>query len=57
MNSWSRECTMLDSWFDAKSKELDAAEKQFDRDLITGKKLHSEKVKRWKAVMARLLHL
>jgi len=57
MNSWSKECTMLDSWFDAKSKELDAAEKQFDRDLITGKKLHSEKVKRWKAVMARLLHL
>lgn len=29
---------MLDSWFDAKSKELDKAEKKQKKDLITGAK-------------------
>lgn len=29
---------MLDSWFDAKSKELDKAEKEQKKDLITGAK-------------------
>ncbi len=29
---------MLDEWFDAKSKELDAAEKSQNKDLITGEK-------------------
>jgi len=31
-------CTLLDSWFDAKSKELDEAEKKEKKDLITGEK-------------------
>ena len=31
-------CTLLDSWFDAKSKELDKAEKKQKKDLITGVK-------------------
>ena len=31
-------CTLLDSWFDAKSKELNEAEKQQGKDLITGEK-------------------
>ena len=31
-------CTFLDSWFDAKSKELDKAEKEQKKDLITGVK-------------------
>jgi len=31
-------CTFLDSWFDAKSKELDKAEKEQKKDLITGEK-------------------
>jgi hypothetical protein len=29
---------MLDAWFDAKSKDLDRAEKQQKKDLITGEK-------------------
>ena len=29
---------MLDAWFDAKSKELDKAEKKQKKDLITGEK-------------------
>ena len=29
---------MLDSWFDAKSKDLDKAEKEQKKDLITGEK-------------------
>ncbi len=29
---------MLDTWFDAKSKELDKAEKEQKKDLITGGK-------------------
>ena len=31
-------CTLLDTWFDAKSKELDVAENQQGKDLITGEK-------------------
>jgi hypothetical protein len=31
-------CVLLDSWLDAKSKELDAAEKKQEKDLITGQK-------------------
>jgi len=31
-------CKMLDSWFDAKSKDLDKAEKEQKKDLITGEK-------------------
>tara|TARA_R100000482_G_scaffold66971_1_gene25022 strand:- start:1668 stop:1784 length:117 start_codon:yes stop_codon:yes gene_type:complete len=31
-------CTLLDTWFDAKSKELDKAEKELKKDLITGGK-------------------
>tara|TARA_R100001198_G_C5074181_1_gene118871 strand:- start:391 stop:498 length:108 start_codon:yes stop_codon:yes gene_type:complete len=31
-------CVLLDSWFDAKSKELDKAEKEQKKDLITGQK-------------------
>ena len=31
-------CNLLNTWFDAKSKELDKAEKQKKRDLITGEK-------------------
>jgi len=31
-------CTLLDTWFDAKSKELDKAEKEKKKDLITGEK-------------------
>jgi len=31
-------CKMLDTWFDAKSKELDLAEKKQNKDLITGEK-------------------
>jgi len=29
---------MLDAWFDAKSKQLDLAEKKESKDLITGEK-------------------
>jgi len=31
-------CVLLDSWLDAKSKELDVAEKKQEKDLITGQK-------------------
>tara|TARA_Y100001938_G_C7984932_1_gene376395 strand:- start:39 stop:146 length:108 start_codon:yes stop_codon:yes gene_type:complete len=31
-------CTLLDQWFDVKSKELDKAEKLNGKDLITGEK-------------------
>jgi len=31
-------CTLLDSWFDAKSKQLDKEEKELKKDLITGDK-------------------
>jgi len=31
-------CKLLDTWFDAKSKELDKAEKEKKKDLITGEK-------------------
>ena len=31
-------CTLLDTWFDVKSKELDEAENQQGKDLITGEK-------------------
>jgi len=31
-------CTLLDSWFDAKSKQLDKKEKELKKDLITGDK-------------------
>tara|TARA_B100000123_G_C25570218_1_gene358015 strand:- start:238 stop:354 length:117 start_codon:yes stop_codon:yes gene_type:complete len=31
-------CNYLDGWFDAKSKELDEAEKKQKKDLITGEK-------------------
>jgi len=31
-------CKMLDTWFDAKSKQLDLAEKEQKKDLITGEK-------------------
>ena len=31
-------CSLLDTWFDAKSKELDKAEKEKKKDLITGEK-------------------
>ena len=31
-------CNYLDGWFDAKSKELDEAEKKQKKDLITGGK-------------------
>lgn len=31
-------CTLLDSWFDSKSKELDKKEKELKKDLITGDK-------------------
>tara|TARA_R110002072_G_scaffold45239_6_gene125978 strand:+ start:3166 stop:3273 length:108 start_codon:yes stop_codon:yes gene_type:complete len=31
-------CTYLDSWFDAKSKELDEEETKQKKDLITGEK-------------------
>ena len=31
-------CTFLNSWFDVKSKELDKAEKEQKKDLITGVK-------------------
>tara|TARA_R100000458_G_C8255593_1_gene231737 strand:+ start:118 stop:225 length:108 start_codon:yes stop_codon:yes gene_type:complete len=31
-------CILLDTWFDAKSKELDEAEKSLKKDLITGQK-------------------
>mgnify|MGYP003125430401 CR=1 FL=1 len=31
-------CKLLDEWFDAKSKELDKAEKKDGKDLITGEK-------------------
>lgn len=31
-------CTLLDTWFDAKSKDLDKAEKKAGKDLITGEK-------------------
>ena len=31
-------CTLLDTWFDAKSKESDKAEKKKKKDLITGEK-------------------
>ena len=31
-------CTLLNNWFDVKSKELDEAEKQQGKDLITGEK-------------------
>ena len=31
-------CSLLDTWFDAKSKELDKAEKKENKDLITGEK-------------------
>ena len=29
-------CTLLDTWFNAKSKELDEAEKELKEDLIAG---------------------
>lgn len=29
-------CNLLDTWFDAKSKQLDLAEKKEKKDLITG---------------------
>ncbi len=31
-------CNLLDTWFDAKSNELDEAEKKEKKDLITGEK-------------------
>ena len=31
-------CTLLDQWFDAKSKELDEEENKQKKDLITGEK-------------------
>ena len=31
-------CSLLDTWFDAKSKDLDKAEKEKNKDLITGEK-------------------
>jgi hypothetical protein len=31
-------CSLLDTWFDAKSKELDKAEKELKKDLIAGGK-------------------
>jgi hypothetical protein len=31
-------CNLLDTWFDAKSSELDLAEKKEKKDLITGEK-------------------
>lgn len=31
-------CTLLDTWFNAKSKELDEAEKELKEDLIAGGK-------------------
>lgn len=31
-------CTLLDTWFDAKSQELDKKEKEVKKDLITGEK-------------------
>jgi len=31
-------CNLLDTWLDAKSKELDKAEKELKKDLITGEK-------------------
>ena len=31
-------CNLLNTWFDAKSKELDKAEKEKNKDLITGEK-------------------
>ena len=31
-------CTILDTWLDTKSKELDKAEKELKKDLITGEK-------------------
>tara|TARA_R100000773_G_C4132508_1_gene62717 strand:+ start:333 stop:464 length:132 start_codon:yes stop_codon:yes gene_type:complete len=31
-------CILLDTWLDAKSKELDKAEKEKKKDLITGEK-------------------
>jgi len=31
-------CTLLDTWFDTKSKELDKVEKEQKKDLITGEK-------------------
>ena len=31
-------CNLLDTWFDAKSKELDKAEKEQKKDLVTGEK-------------------
>jgi len=31
-------CNLLDSWFDAESKKLDAKEKKEKKDLITGEK-------------------
>ena len=31
-------CTLLDAWFDTKSKDLDKAEKEKKKDLITGEK-------------------
>ena len=37
VNNMTR-CTLLDTWVDAKSKELDKAEKERKKDLITGEK-------------------
>tara|TARA_R100000234_G_C4833824_1_gene108067 strand:+ start:237 stop:344 length:108 start_codon:yes stop_codon:yes gene_type:complete len=31
-------CKLLDTWFDVKSKELDKAEQNQNKDLITGEK-------------------
>tara|TARA_R100000773_G_C4185267_1_gene93324 strand:+ start:110 stop:217 length:108 start_codon:yes stop_codon:yes gene_type:complete len=31
-------CRLLNSWLDVKSKELDIAEKQQGKDLVTGEK-------------------
>tara|TARA_R100000329_G_C7598249_1_gene212179 strand:+ start:739 stop:855 length:117 start_codon:yes stop_codon:yes gene_type:complete len=31
-------CNLLNTWFDVKSKELDKAEKEKKKDLITGEK-------------------
>jgi len=36
-------CKLLDTWFDAKSKELDKAEKTQNKDLITGEKINNTK--------------
>lgn len=32
-------CTYLDSWFDEQSKKVDAAEKETNKDFVTGKEV------------------